>query len=196
MEGFLGFLLFIYPLPIILLWVGLTWLLHRLFRLFKPRAHKGKGIYILTGIMVFSAWYGWAFWEFTGKKMYWDYQVRQMCANDGGVKVYETVILPPTEYEDLVSHGLSLRIFARSSIPYYEESEEHLVRKYDPEIYKNILRVIRRSDGKVLGEIIWYRREGGDLPGNPFPSSGFNCLAAIPHSVSFAESVFLKEKIK
>lgn len=193
MEGFLGFLLFIYPLPIILLWVGLTWLLHRLFRLFKPRAHKGKGIYILISIMTFSAWYGWAFWEFTGKKMYWDYQVRQMCANDGGVKVYETVLLPNAEYDWLQEHGLPLGKHEKPEFTYYIEAKEKQIRESDPEIYKNVWRVVRRSDEKVLAKSSSYGRIGGDLPGNPFPSTSFGCPSAkVSRLTELRVSVFFK----
>ena len=53
-----------------------------------------KALHIVIGVLFFSLWFGGACKKVTGKKMYRDAKVLELCAKDGGAKVYETVELP------------------------------------------------------------------------------------------------------
>ena len=78
-----------------------------------------------------------------------DREVDRLCAIDGGVHIYETVILPKENFgpdgEVLVAGNPSL------------------VRLQGD--------FVRKSDDKVMGKVVIYVRGGGDLPGPWHPSS-------------------------
>jgi len=167
----------LYLLALIAIWIFVGWVIYRFLRRWQPTDLALKIIHIVIGIMLFSVWFGGAFWEVAGKKMYWDAKVRELCTIDGGVKVYETVALPaeifnrwgqpnfygPDKDEDLLS-----RFLLKQETKYLRNETK------SPEILRHHFRVFRRSDGKLLGEQITYARRGGDLPG-PWHVSSFSC---------------------
>ncbi|HQN47259.1 MAG TPA: hypothetical protein PK034_09405, partial [Rugosibacter sp.] len=89
-----------------------------------------------------------------------DAEVKRLCAIDGGIKVYETVTLPPELIDKYGGIRLPSKTLAKLSDEYYYELEIHYYRKGNPEMSRSHYRVIRRSDGKVLGESIRYGRGG------------------------------------
>jgi hypothetical protein len=48
--------------------------------------------------MVALVWLAASFWYGGGAKIYYDAKAYRLCAIDGGVKVYETVKLPPEKF--------------------------------------------------------------------------------------------------
>ncbi|MDZ7805104.1 hypothetical protein [Thiohalophilus sp.] len=38
---------------------------------------------------------------YEGRKAYWDYRVQEMCEEEGGVKVYESIYLPKNKFNEL-----------------------------------------------------------------------------------------------
>ncbi len=102
-----------------------------------------------------------------GQQAYWDAQVREMCAKDGGIKVFETVFLNRQQY------ALLLNKFGQLSPPLENKSGENVsiihrftstyIHRNNPEIRRDELSVIRKSDGKILGLAVSYSRVGGDL---------------------------------
>jgi hypothetical protein len=124
-----------------------------------------------------------------------DDQVRELCAKDGGVKVYETVILPAENFEangrlkvfkqSLGEAALGPDYIFKSSILYYK--------KGNPEMSRQNFQIFRRRDGKLLGESIFYGRGGGDLPG-PWHGSSFTC--PDPTAVESIELVVFKSEAK
>ena len=104
-----------------------------------------------------------------------DEEVRQLCAKDGGVKIYERIQLKADRfdargfinfYRPMSNEALGPEYIFEAKIDYY--------RKGNPEMWRNFYRVVRRNDGRVLGESISYSRRGGDLPG-PWHESSFGC---------------------
>ena len=130
-------------------------------------------------------------WLAQGATWQADKQVRELCAKDGGVRVYETVTLPAAEYDALkrLNFVLPDQSRAQPSDKYYSETERHYFRKGNPEVSRRQYRIIRRSDQKVLGELVFYGRGGGGLPG-PWHESGFTCPE--PTQVHFESVVFIK----
>ena len=102
-----------------------------------------------------------------GQQSYWDAQVREMCAKDGGVKVFETVRLNRQQYSLLLNKfgqlSPPLENKAGENVPIVHRFTSTYLRRNDPEVRRDELLVIRRSDGKVLGISIFYSRVGGDL---------------------------------
>jgi hypothetical protein len=121
----------------------------------------------------------------TAEKDRLDAEVRRLCALDGGIKIYETVTLPPERFGKFNSvHVPDVRYAKPTDDYYYERSTEYLVRG-NPDLLRFHTKLIRRSDKKVLGEGISYARRGGDFPG-PWHPSSFRC----PQDERLASEVF------
>ena len=109
-----------------------------------------------------------------------DQEVQRLCAKDGGVKIYETVKLPPDKFD---RYG-NVRIPSEEDATKWDEY--YYVRKraylkggetsqdYEARMWRTDHKIIRRSDGKVLGEYVSYVRRGDGFPG-PWHPSYFGC---------------------
>ena len=121
-----------------------------------------------------------------------DDEVRRLCAIDGGIKVYETVTLPAVEYDRYAKRNwvLPRKEEAKPTDLYYNVSTTHFYLEGNPQMARQQHSVVRRSDKKILGEMIVYGRGGGDLTG-PWHGSSFYCpdLTKLP---GLEASVFIK----
>jgi hypothetical protein len=118
-----------------------------------------------------------------------DAEVRRLCALDGGVKIYETVVIAPERFDEFGSvHVPDITYAKPGNEYYYERNTEYLVRG-NPELLRSHTKLVRRADAKLLGEAISYARRGGDLPG-PWHPSSFRC----PQDVDIAKKVFRNAK--
>jgi hypothetical protein len=104
-----------------------------------------------------------------------DEQARQLCARDGGIAVYETVKLPAERFDKYGILRIETRKSAKPTDEYFYEWDITYLRKGEPELIRQHLKVFRRTDEKVLGESVSYGRRGGDLPLLPFHPSSFSC---------------------
>lgn len=105
-----------------------------------------------------------------------DAEVRRLCAIDGGIRVYETVELPRSEfnkYGQVVFYRPTLGEDALGP-DYVLNQKKTYYRRGNPEMSRIHVEIIRRSDHKLLGELVRYGRGGGDLPG-PWHGSNFGC---------------------
>src|SRR5688500_192867 len=63
---------------------------------------------------------------YEGRKAYWDYQVREMCAKDGGVRILERVRISKTDINFLGRNdgkiAVPVRELAPPNAPVYSES--------------------------------------------------------------------------
>lgn len=103
-----------------------------------------------------------------------DRKMEALCNKDGGIKVYETVTLPASEFSNI---GQPLARFAQQAA----SIEDSLGPDFRYVIQKEILVgaqanlesgrgrlerihevVYRRKDSRILGEYVWYARGGGD----------------------------------
>lgn len=179
-----------------LAWLGiLVWVVVPLFAalatmLLWRRAGSGlsRALALVVGFVILSA--PWLI--STGVKAHYDRQVRELCAKDGGVRVYETVRLSAEKYDALKRVNFMLPDKTRTEPvdEYYSETDRYYYRDGNPEISRRQYRIIRRSDQKILGELVFYGRGGGDLPG-PWHGSSFTC--PNPTEVRFESAVFIKE---
>ncbi|MCU7937650.1 MAG: hypothetical protein KZQ99_22845 [Candidatus Thiodiazotropha sp. (ex Dulcina madagascariensis)] len=183
-----------YLLGLIAIWLFVGWLIYRFWRYVTPTSKSNKLLYYVFGGVLFLIWFGSAFWPFAGKKMYYDAQVREMCAKDGGITVYETVELPaemfnrwgqinffkPTGGEDAL--GTEYKYI--SSTLFLKRGEH-----FEVSILRHQRQIYRRSDNKLLGEQVSYSRRGGDLPGFWHPSS-YRCQDS--NGKSLLDSLFTK----
>jgi len=178
-----------------LAWLGiLVWVVVPLFAVLATtllwrRARSGlkRALALVAGFAILSV----PALVSNGVKAYYDRQVREMCAKDGGVRVYETVRLPAEKFDELkrVNFVLPDKTQVEPADEYYSETARHYYRKGNPEVSRRQYRIIRRSDQKILGELVFYGRGGGDLPG-PWHGSSFTCPS--PTQVRFESAIFEK----
>ena len=149
-----------------------------------------------------------AVWVLSGsgiEKYKLEYQMKQLCKKDGGVKIYETVKLPPEKFNEFgdpffgpFPPGTGKFIEGQFG-PEYRYITEHVdLKKGDVfkffsegELSRNSAKIIRVSDGKLLGESVVYGRGGGEtiLLWHP---SGHSCDYFGIGKESLIRSVFIK----
>ena len=124
-----------------------------------------------------------------------DAQVRELCAKDGGIKVYETVKLPPDKFNrwgQINFYHPTRRENALGPEYLFKEYTHYYLKGNfsEPAMRRVHYQVIRRSDAKLLGELIGYSRRGGDLLSPPFQPSAFRCPDG------YGDTVLLKQIFK
>ena len=173
----------------LLVWVVVPLLAVLATALLRRRAGSGlkRALGLVVGFAILSA----PALVSNSVKGYYDRQVREMCAKDGGVRVYETVSLPAEKFDELkrVNFVLPDKTQVGPADEYYSETDRHYYRNGNPEVSRRQYRIIRRSDQKILGELVFYGRGGGDLPG-PWHGSSFTCPSST--QVRFESAIFEK----
>lgn len=117
-----------------------------------------------------------------------DRQMEELCAKDGGIKVYETVTLPASDFSNIGQPLARNERTAKSREEIfgpnyrYVTEEKYIVGSRQTKVEHgegNLARIhtaiYRRADNKLLGEQIWYSRAGGDGFMWPWHPSGKNC---------------------
>ncbi len=122
-----------------------------------------------------------------------DDQVRELCAKDGGVRVYETVTLPAEKFDE---HGrpsfqIPSKTKATPSDTYYFEEEITRLAVGSPSLQRREFRIVRQSDKKILGTRVTYSRAGGGLPG-PWHESSLICPDPVKQPSSLKAAIFSK----
>ena len=111
------------------------------------------------------------------RKAYYDWQVREMCEKDGGVKVFEKIIVSPDEQSRLPKiggyWGVAPEALAKGGEPAFSRTRNVYLREGDLSIVRYEEEIVRRSDGRIVARSISYGRGGGDFLA-PHPSS-FSC---------------------
>ncbi len=130
-----------------------------------------------------------------------DRQMEALCKKDGGIKVYETVVLPASEFSN-TGQPMAKYIPLSKSDDDYLGPDYRYVRKIDVligekadiekgegRLTRRHIAIYRRSDGRLLGESVSYGRGGGDGFTLGFQPSGNYCPKPRPDLIN---SVFLK----
>ena len=143
------------------------------------------GLGLLVTLFLFTLW--WA--APTYKRAKADAMVDELCARDGGIKVFETVALPANRFDKYGNFQIAskpspgadfyLKIESRWIVPYSGEGNISIARRS--------FQVYRASDSKLLGEAISYLRRGGDPISHAHPSS-YSC----PEDVGVERKVFVR----
>jgi hypothetical protein len=112
--------------------------------------------------------------HFFTEKARLDREVKQLCAIDGGIKVYETVKLPAERFDQYGQIRVPAKWLAEPGDEYYYESSTYYLKQGNPEMWQSHYKMYQLADNKLLGESFGYVRIGGDMPG-PWHSSSFSC---------------------
>jgi hypothetical protein len=121
-----------------------------------------------------------------------DEEVRRLCAQDGGIKIYETVKLPSEAFDQWGGLTFYKPTQGENALgpSYIFQSDTRHYKKGDPAMWRSHVRVVRKADQKLLGESISYARRGGDVP-SPLHPSSFGC-PDDRGEVRLLERVFLR----
>ncbi|MBZ0132965.1 MAG: hypothetical protein K8F53_10175 [Rhodocyclaceae bacterium] len=180
----------LYLLLVLGIWAGLTALIVKGWRRLLARDDVPKRRTHAVFVPLLACWLGVTFWYGGGRKVYYDAEVNRMCREDGGVKVYEQVKLPPEKFDKYGVVRIPSRQDAKPDDEYYYDNETTYLQIGNPSLRRSHTRVVMRSNGKVLGEAISYHRVGGDLPG-PWHPSSFACPK--PGDLGLEKGIFIRE---
>lgn len=105
-----------------------------------------------------------------GRQSYWDAQVREMCDKDGGVHILERVRITKDEMNFLNRSEGKFTILVKELA--HPKSPVYAVRAHgkifasegNATIGRTEWSIIRRSDEKIVANLILYSRTGGDFP--------------------------------
>lgn len=120
-----------------------------------------------------------------------DDEVRRLCAIDGGIKVYETVRLPASRFDKWGNFEVRDSQHLSNADEFVLEWDVIYLRKDNPTLLRSHHKIIRRADGKLMGQSVMYARGGGDFPG-PWHDSSFSCPEPSKQT-SLESSIFVKE---
>jgi len=105
---------------------------------------------------------------YEGRKAYWDAQVKEMCENDGGIRVYERVAISRADYERLGGRNGMIPIphekNAAKDYPFVSSGTGQIINESNPRVYRTESNYLRRSDRKLIATSVQYSRVGGDFP--------------------------------
>ena len=136
---------------------------------------------------------------FFSEKARLDREVDRLCAIDGGIKVYETVTLPADKFNERGEinfykptqreNALGPEYIFKWDIHYYKKSDPSRQDIHESSMKRDHIQIIRKSDMKLLGEFVLYRRAGGDLPG-PWHPSSYRCPGLEENEIILIKQIF------
>lgn len=164
--------------------LGMGWLLWR-----RSRTPLGKNFVVVASIAVLFT----PLLVSNGVKYYYDAQVREMCAKDGGVRVYETVRLPKDKFNEYGQINFYKPTQGENALgeEYLLKTDIQYLRSGNPSLRRYHVRVVRHREGFLLGESVGYDRGGGDLPG-PWQPSSYSCPKN--HGEAVIDNIFIVDQ--
>ncbi len=122
-----------------------------------------------------------------------DKMVDELCAKDGGSKIYEVIKLPAEKYNTYWLLNLPSVEYAEDGTDYYLVSSDKDIQGNKDKAHLNELviwrsenKIIRATDKKIMAKLVSYTRRGGD-PIGPWHPSHYTCP-----SEGFTGNVFVK----
>lgn len=149
-------------------------------------------IFLIPAVLIGAMFVYFLFCE--TRKTYWDHQVKVLCKQDGGVKVYEKIVIPKSELEKLLNKYGQLETpdirYATPASKFYLQSRGVRLRTSDPSVTKFEYDLYRATDKKLIASAISYGRGGGDFPTWAHDSS-FSCTDFMGRDfLSFEKNIF------
>ena len=164
----------------------------------KEASPVAKGFGILACVVALTGF----LWLAVGETWLADQKVKELCAKDGGIKVYETVKLPAERFDEFGQFRVLPKLYMKPSDEFFWEDDSQFYEKnknpewvenhrdQSMEIIRSHYKLYRKLDNSLLGEAISYIRRGGGLPG-PWHESSFICSGPTEQK-SIESSIFLK----
>ncbi len=139
-------------------------------------------------LLVFSA--SIAYGIFFTEKARLDREVSRLCTINGGIRIYETVMLPAEKFDQYGQISIPHKDSANPEDEYFYQSSTIYLIKGNPELVEYHYEIYRKFDEKPLGEIINYSRRGGGVPG-PWHVNAFRCPSETDADLN--KKIFIKE---
>ena len=157
-----------------------------------PKKYK---LYALVFVVLFL---GWLFF-YPSERDRFDAEAERLCAIDGGIKIYETVILPSDKFTRDGVPIIPGKEY-RNDFNYYQDSRyELLAGKMSSgdgaSLKRLVTRYIRASDRKVLAEFTSYTSGGGAMFAGYMHDYGYRC-PAISDQRELLKKVFMEGESK
>ena len=130
---------------------------------------------VLLATATLSGCMGWV----PGRQAYWDAQVKEMCAKDGGVQIFEKLRISKSDI-DLLGRvggkiGVPVKELAHPNSPAYSVLTITNLREWNPRVSRSESTIIRRADQAVVARSVVYARSGGDFPTGFSEGTSFVC---------------------
>lgn len=130
---------------------------------------------VVAIVLILSLWLGIP----TYRKWKADKLVDELCAKDGGIKVYETVMLSTESFDNFGEVFVPAKRNIKQSSEYYYSTETNWIIPESNtiggmDLYTSHYTLFRVKDGKLLAEGVGYARRGGD-PIGPWHPSSYGC---------------------
>jgi len=129
-------------------------------------------------------------------KAFWDARVRYLCANEGGVTVYESVDLNDPAYRSIkiALNGTPFIPFENEmdpDDPLYRSSKSDYEQKFgNISIERSELSIVREIDRKTVSKRVTFVRRDGDFITFGSPGSGFSCEDISGHPLELLTQTF------
>jgi len=120
-----------------------------------------------------------------------DALMEELCQKDGGIKIYERVILPKHLFNQYGT-PLVFKGWDRLNEGYQFTWDTERIKKDKPTLTRYVYSVKRNEDKKLLGEYVVYMRIGGDLIWRPGPDSSKSCPTKA-NEIVFLKTIFIEE---
>lgn len=181
-------------LLVVLVWAGITRILWKVCSRLLDFDSIAWAARVGMVAIASASWLGASFWYGGGRVFYYDAVVEKMCREDGGIRVYREVNLPPDRFNEWGQPN-----FYKPSKKELSLGEEYILRrskkyyrKSNPQVTQTHLQAFRRDDNLLLGESIFYGRGGGGFSG-PWYESSYKCPDDYG-DIPFLEKIFILEK--
>ncbi len=145
------------------------------------------------GVTIFLVLFG--LWWGVPSFLKWraDAQVKELCAKDGGVKVYEITNEQLIELTDFNNEDrIPIKVNTVPDTLYYYESESKILNRFYLEVARTEYRLVQKEPYKILAASVFYSRRGGD-PIGPWHHSSFSCPNPR-NSIDMLSVVFKKQE--
>jgi hypothetical protein len=125
-----------------------------------------------------------------GRQTFWDHKVNELCAQDGGMAIYQRIRIPKADVDRGVqpitwsgsSIGQGQRFIsttdkkrAHPNALVYSEEKVTWLREANPSVRRVELQFRRSNDQAVIGKWVYYSRVGGDIPTGIAHDSSYVC---------------------
>ena len=113
-----------------------------------------------------------------GRQSYWDAKVKEMCKKDGGVHVFDQIVITPAQAKSMPRvggyFGVAPEALARPQDPAFAKIRITKIHSGEPSVIREEQDIVRRSDQRVVARVVRYGRGGGDFPSPAYPST-YSC---------------------
>ncbi|MEH6544571.1 MAG: hypothetical protein V7721_11595 [Porticoccaceae bacterium] len=108
-------------------------------------------------------------------KAYWDYRVSEICKSDGGMEIFEHILVSREGFLQMSKGNFKPKKYSRPNEILYTQRNNTAKRHNLIRITRTEVRFLRISDDKLIARYFHNARMGGDFPTGIAHGSSFSC---------------------